>query len=244
VHGALDEQSYANAGSVVAASIAAYLERQCGPLDDLDVLDFACGPGRIATQFKKLAPSCRLHGTDIDEAAVDWAHSHLSAVATFEVNSLLPPTRYENGSFDVIYAVSFFTHLDEQSQLAWLAEFSRIAKPGATLLATVHGESTHHSCFPDELRQLETLGFVYRIDRKGKFKLDGLPDSYQTTFHTRAYITDVWSRSFEIVDYIAGGLHGHQDVVILKRRPAASSIPADTPRSGSRRGNTAEPFLL
>jgi ubiquinone/menaquinone biosynthesis C-methylase UbiE len=210
--------SYLNAGSVVAGSIASHLERSGVRLENLDILDFGCGPGRVASQLKKLAPSCRFYGTDIDEEAIDWARANLSADASFDVNAQAPPTRYADGLFDVIYAISLFTHLDEQSQLAWLAEFSRIAKPGATVLATVHGESTYDSCYPDELKQLAERGFVYRVDRKGRFKLDGLPDSYQTTFHTRDYVTNIWSRYFDVVEYIPGGLHGHQDVLMLRRR--------------------------
>ena len=62
-------------------------------------------------------------------------------------------------------------------------------------------------------------GFAYRIDRTGRFKLDGLYDSYQTTFHTREYVERSWSRGFEVAEYTEAGLIGHQDLVILRRTP-------------------------
>jgi ubiquinone/menaquinone biosynthesis C-methylase UbiE len=218
VHGALDEASFLQVGEDTAASITSYLERVGVKLQDLDVLDFACGPGRVAIEFKKLASTCRLYGSDIDGEAIGWAQTHLASVGEFAVNSRLPPTRYSSSSFDVIYAISLFTHVDEVTQFAWLEEFSRIAKPGSTVLATVHGELTYENCFPSERKQLREHGFFYRIDRKGKFKLDQLPDSYQTTFHTRDYVMRHWSKWFEVIEYIEAGLQGHQDVVILKRR--------------------------
>ncbi len=45
----------------------------------------------------------------------------------------------EDGSFDLIWAVSVFTHLAE-TWSAWLLELHRVLKPGGILLATFMGE--------------------------------------------------------------------------------------------------------
>lgn len=51
-----------------------------------------------------------------------------------------PPTTYPDSLFDVVYAVSVFTHLTEDRQLSWLAEFARIIRPCGLLLLTTHGD--------------------------------------------------------------------------------------------------------
>jgi hypothetical protein len=56
------------------------------------------------------------------------------------------------------------------------------------------------------------------VGHKGRFKLDGLPQRYQTSFHTREYVGRVWGHWFDILEHAEGGLHGHQDVVVLRPR--------------------------
>jgi len=42
--------------------------------------------------------------------------------------------------FDLIYAHSVFTHIDLDSQIAWLAEFRRLTVPGGFVRITTMGE--------------------------------------------------------------------------------------------------------
>ena len=218
VHGALDEQSYVEVGRFIASCLAQYSQTQGIVLNDSTILDFACGPGRVAVELKKLIPTCNLYGSDIDREAIAWVQKHLVGLGEFTTNERYPPTRYATGTFDVIYSISLFTHLDEPLQNLWLAELARILKPGGTLLITIHGNFARTSCTPDELKELDRNGIAYRVDRKGRFKLDGLPDYYQTTFHTRAYVARVWSDFFDVMEHLQGGLGQHQDLVILRRR--------------------------
>ena len=217
VHGAFDEVAYLNAGNVIAREIAARWKRHATSPEPV-VLDFGCGPGRVAVHFKDAVPSARMFGSDIDREAIEWASSSLARIGTFDTNTLLPRTRYEDASFDLVYTVSVLTHLDEASQFLWLEELHRVLRPGGLLIATVHGALATQSCTPAELHTLNDRGFVFRTDRTGRFKLDGLPDSYQTTFHTAEYVRDHWTRWFDLVEYIEGGIARHQDLVVLKAR--------------------------
>lgn len=216
VHGALDASSYVFVGGLVAKGIFDAVRGAGGEWMHLAVLDFACGPGRVATELKKLAPTCRFEGSDIDREAIEWAQEHLRDVGVFQANEPLPPTRYADGRFDVIYSVSLFTHLDERAQDSWLEELARILKTGGLFVTTAHGRFATRSCSKRELRDIAERGIAYRVDRKGRFKLDGLPDFYQTTFHSREYIARRWGRFFELVDHVEGGLHGHQDLIVMR----------------------------
>ena len=61
--------------------------------------------------------------------------------AEFKQNRPLPPLDYSDGMFDLVYAISVFTHLSEEFQLPWLDELKRILNPKGVLLATVYEES-------------------------------------------------------------------------------------------------------
>src|SRR5262249_39112533 len=73
------------------------------------ILDFGCGCGRIMRQWKDLKGP-KIYGTDYNSAPIRWCRKNLP-FAEFHTNRLSPPLRYENDSFDFIYAFSVFTHL-------------------------------------------------------------------------------------------------------------------------------------
>ena len=50
---------------------------------------------------------------------------------------------------------------------------------------------------------IHSKGFLYLTRASGRLKLDGLPDFYQTTFHTQAYIRREWSAYFDVVHYLS-----------------------------------------
>ncbi|MEA3015557.1 MAG: hypothetical protein QOI38_279 [Sphingomonadales bacterium] len=217
VHGGLRAEDFVKAGE----NIARDLDRMLAPMGRTvysfeDVLDFGCGSGRVLRNFASPPPSCRIHGTDIDPELVAWCRDNLPW-ARFTLNNPTPPSPFADASFDFIYSISVFTHLDEEYQHAWLAELKRIARPGAILVLTVHGEHVYRQLPPDDLAKLEAHGFLFAVGATGKLKLDGLPDFYQSAYHTRAYVEREWARYFELVDYVPRGVQDHQDAVVLRR---------------------------
>ena len=219
VHRSFDIAEYEGTGRDVASSISQAFVAAGAALDGRDVLDLGSGPGRVARWLKRLHPSMRLTCVDIDDEAVSWGQQHADDIARFMRGDAHPPSAFASGSFDAVYCISLFTHLDEPMQDAWLAEIRRLLRPGGLLLATTHGEFATGSCSEDELKSLQRDGIVFRTTGRRRIKLDGLPGFYQTTFHTRDYVEAHWSKSLQVVAYLPGGIQQHQDIVVLRRPP-------------------------
>lgn len=237
VHGSRDEMSFHSVGVQVSDDLDAVLARYGqAAARDLSVLDFGCGCGRVIWHVKRRHPSWTIVGRDIDAEAIAWCRQHLHELADFETNEQWPPTSLESASFDVIYAISVFTHLREDMQFAWLNELQRLAKPGALLLLSVHSITLTTGTIATEARKIAVLpwrrslqraikslkaalqvrkGFTYSIGDGTA----GLPDFYQTTFHSRAYVDDKWSQYFDVVEVIEKAINNQQALVVARRRP-------------------------
>ena len=186
------------------------------------ILDWGCGCGRVARFVAEEAPD-KLVGIDIDPDNIGWCAQNIPH-AQFHPIGLNPPTSLPASSFDLVYGISVFTHLSEADQDLWLAELHRLTQPGAAVLMSIHGEIAFMRSDSDYDRflDLQKRGFhVYGI-------CDDLDEAvpevkakayYKNVFHSRRYIYERWSRFFEVLDVIDAALGGHQDLVIMRRRP-------------------------
>lgn len=218
VHGSLDADSFIQVGRRIAQSIrdlCAMVERDVYSFHD--VLDFGCGCGRVARNFQDAPESCRFYGTDIDAELVSWCEMNLPGVR-WSTNGSRPPSAFPDGTFDLIYAISVFSHLDEALERAWLGELRRIAKPGATLILTVHGASGAQTLSSSLQDRVRSHGFVFAGGETGRLRVDKLPDSYQSSYHTQEYVRREWSAYFEVVRYVERGINTLQDAVLLRKR--------------------------
>jgi SAM-dependent methyltransferase len=216
VHGNLNKASYLEVGRTLAQNIQDLCRIAGRDLYFGDILDFGSGCGRVIQNFRGRSSSCTLYATDINPELVSWGKSNLPDIE-WSMNTYKPPLPFNDSAFDLIYGISVFTHLDEDFQRVWLRELQRVARPGATLILTVHGEYTIGMLDPSYQDEVHERGFMFITGPKGRFKLDGLPDFYQTTFHTREYVYNEWSTYFDIVDYIERGINNHQDAVLLRK---------------------------
>jgi SAM-dependent methyltransferase len=212
-------------GVAAARRIAEILEAAGHPLSrHRTILDFGCGPGRLAACIHDLHPRARIHACDIDPEAIAWAADALGDVARFHVNGAEPPLPFADESFDLIYAISVFTHLPEDLQHAWLAELRRVLKPGGILLTTMLNVATFD--LPDTVKaDGAARGFAYWGDAA---PTEGLPGFYRLTYHTHDYVRREWGRGFEVLHLGNHDLNGAQDAVVLRRpRPYFGlSLPA------------------
>jgi SAM-dependent methyltransferase len=180
------------------------------------ILDFGCGCGRVIRTFKSTLPESNLFGTDIDHEAIEWLNTNYSRFATFLVAPHLPPLNFEDCYFDFIYGISVFTHLPEDLQFLWLQELQRLAKPGAYLILTTHGDNYAQLLDKDKFQEFSLQGFYFHDIDYGQ--AIGLPDFYQNTYHSHDYLQNRWSKYFKIISIQSLGVSNHQDLVLLQKQ--------------------------
>ncbi len=231
VHGSIDIKGYLAVGKESWKNISDILKKNGLIVTQFkSVLDFGCGPGRVVQNICT-SDHEKIIGVDIDIEAINWCSRKLGD-CEFKHIGPLPPLAIEDESCDLVYAISVFTHLNEEMQDLWLEEMSRILTPEGVMLASIHG-NRHR-----EIRKLKVdgaPGFVFTQGSRGRFKKDGLPDFYQDAQHTRDYVMQHWSRYFSILDYVEAGIGNHQDAVLMAKRPC-SEQPSKSQRLGNGAG--------
>ena len=103
-------------------------------------MDFGCGAGRTLKHFLQTRSGRVLGGGHRRDQHRPAARDGLATVAC-DASDYMPPLELESASFDLIWSVSVFTHLTDNS-LPWLLELHRLLKPDGLLIATYMGRWT------------------------------------------------------------------------------------------------------
>ena len=190
------------------------------------ILDFGCGAGRALRQvpyLKRSLEKASFHGTDINRKQIAWCKRNLP-FARFEVNGAVPPLVYHNEQFDFIYTFSVFTHLSETQQFGWIAELSRVLKPGGYLLITTCGESYFETLSEKERTLFRQDQLVVRNQ-----ELAGISQSYADciAFHPVAYVREKLTKRFDLIHFSPGvavqsEAKGEMDHFFLRKPQVAS----------------------
>ncbi len=178
------------------------------------VLDFGCGAGRTLRHFLSEAQSAEFWGADIDAPSITWLKHHLCPPLHVRLSGQAPPLGLEHGSFDLIWALSVFTHLTDSS-LPWLLELHRLLKPDGLLIATYMGPWASEVLL-DEPWDEDRVGMnVLRHERDWDL---GGPVTFMSDWWVRAH----WGRAFEIV-HVEALVHG-QSWALLRRRAGELTV--------------------
>ncbi|MGL6137505.1 MAG: tetratricopeptide repeat protein, partial [Planktothrix sp.] len=132
-----NEEYYLNSGKTQVQVMLSVL-RECGYFlkTGSRILDFGCASGRILRELADLSEICEIWGTDISADCIAWCQQNMSPPFHFFVGTTLPHLPFEDRYFDLIYAGSVFTHIDDLAD-AWLLELRRILKPGGLAFITI-----------------------------------------------------------------------------------------------------------
>jgi SAM-dependent methyltransferase len=209
------------------------------------ILDFGCGAGRTLRQFSQEATDAEFWGCDIDAASIRWVEEELSPPFRVFVNNPEPPLAHAAASFDMIWAVSVFTHIAADWS-DWLAELHRVLKPNGLLLATFMGrgmsEEIANEPWDESRFGMNVIKYGQSWDLGGPMVL-----------HSPWWIEEHWGRAFDVVSLTEDGFgnkpwldHG---VVLMRKRgetvdPAElESIDAADPREARALAHNVQQLL-
>lgn len=211
VAGSADVRWFLEGGELARRSITDALGRQgVAPGNLRTILDFGCGCGRVARHWPPVT-NAAVTGVDYNPVLVAWCQRNLP-FGTFAVNDLAPPLALADASFDLVYALSVFTHLPEPLQDVWLDELARVLRPGGHLLLTLHGEHYRPDLTDDERAAFDRGDLVVRHATVAG-------TNRCTTFHPPAYVRERMPRGLTLVEHVSEGAAGNpfQDLVLFRK---------------------------
>jgi len=197
------------------------------------VLDFGSGCGRILRWFPLALPRLASFGAEVRAASVHWCRDNLRG--TFLNNETQPPLDLPDDSVELVVSLSVFSHLNLESNRAWIRELVRVCKPGGMLLLSTHGAFSlavtarspdHQSGLqlsPDEarryLRDLEGESFLYhKAPADLVAKLEGPEADYGQAFFTDRFVREEWGELVDVLGYVPVALNLIQDFFVLRPR--------------------------
>jgi SAM-dependent methyltransferase len=209
-------QQYEAIGASLSLSV-----RSCLPKDwdwsARRALDFGCGAGRVLRHFADEAQSAEFWGCDIDGPSIAWLRERLCPPFHAFLVEETPGLARADEYFDVVWAMSVFTHLTD-NWAGWLLELHRVLKPGGYLIATFMGANM----------AAELLGESWDENRVGMNVVGaGRPWSQggPLVFHSEWWVRAHWGRAFEVIEYQTNAAHpGTHGLMVLRKRPTRLTI--------------------
>jgi SAM-dependent methyltransferase len=205
VAGTADAEWFLRSGRAAFDAITAHV-----PLAGHEsVLDFGCGCGRVTRYWATFDGS--VAGSDVNRKAIDWCRENLG-FASFVHNGLAPGLDSDDSAFDLVYALSVFTHLTAELQLAWRDELRRVLRPGGHLLLSTHGRSYLPRLDTGEREQFERGELVVRwADIPGT--------NLCSAYHPERHLRETFAQGFTFLALEPEGARGNptQDLVLLQK---------------------------
>jgi SAM-dependent methyltransferase len=154
-------------------------------LDAIDVLDFACGHGRLLRFLSLSLPPERIYAADLQADAVAFVRD---AFGVHALASDADPARFDPGRrFDFIWVASLFSHLPEPLFHAWLARLVALLTPRGVLAFSVRDAGL----LPDSAG-MPASGVLYSAESENA---NLATEIYGTTFASEPFVRDAVRRA-------------------------------------------------
>jgi SAM-dependent methyltransferase len=203
-------EAYLREGAAVRGRIERLLPEDWS-WDGKRVLDFGCGSARVLRQFLPEAERAEFWGCDIDAPSIAWVEANLSPPLRVFHSGFAPPLPLDADSFDLVYATSVFTHIDELWS-DWLLELHRILAPGGRLVSSFLGKGMWELL----------IGEPYREDEVGMTVRRHWTAQDAWVFHSEWWLREHWGRLFDVEAVTHPAELTHSYIALTKRDVAVT----------------------
>jgi SAM-dependent methyltransferase len=210
--GTRDVDWFLSSGRATAAALRGALSSVGRPLESFErVFELGCGCGRVLRQWINV-DGPEFFASDYNWQGVKWGREHFGHV-TFAENDIRPPLPYEAGAFDLVYAISVFTHLPEPLQTPWLLELRRVLRPSGILIVTLSGQGDLARVTPREQERFQNGELVVISPEYAGTNLCGV-------YHPESFVRREWGSEFRVLRFFPEGALGspRQDLYVLERQ--------------------------
>jgi SAM-dependent methyltransferase len=194
--------------------------------DIRSALDFGCSSGRVTRVLAAAYPDIHWHGCDPNGPAIAWATENLPGIEFF-INGDDPPLPLEDGSLDLAYAISIWSHFEPALGLRWFEEMRRLLRPGGHLVCTTHGLTSIAHYATHELRTVEQSEEIRdALYRSGhwyapEFGEEGdwgvVNPDWGTAFLSPEWMLAKLCPAWRVLEFAPGRNQENQDVYVLQR---------------------------
>ena len=186
------------------------------------IMDFGCGAGRMIRWLKPYAETAEIWGTDISSDHITWAINHLSPPFNFATTTTIPHMPFEEGYFDLIFAGSVFTHIDDLVE-SWLLELRRVLSKRGCIYITIQDKNSMHLLRTS--KYYKEIWLKHYIEENPLFieagqeflKIVGLRGTRSQVFYDIDYFCKLVKNIFDVVS-INNAAYGFQTGILLKRK--------------------------
>jgi SAM-dependent methyltransferase len=219
-----DAEHYLEIGRRHVEAMSSVLRAAGAPIEEAGtILDFGCSAGTML-RWLEPRPGRSLWGVDVNAASIHWAQDHLSPPFLFATTTSLPHLPFEDGSFDLVYSGSVFSHIADLAD-AWVLELRRVLRPGGSAYLTILDK---HSI--DLLRApasqspltaaLADFEQQHGVDlRTSNFAVLVMARAPRTSlvFYDVEALVERWGQFLEVTE-VAEEAYGYQTALVLRKR--------------------------
>lgn len=182
-------------------------------IDSFSLFDFASGFGMVNRHFRNVLPGAHVEACDIHPEAINFHSQYLGIDCILSTDK--PLNLPNNRQYDVVLALSFFSHMPMITWGDWLSALLGRVKQGGLMIFTTHGPSSQ-------------LAKVHRLVESGNdfqfypvSEQDDLDNAtYGTSYSHPRYVMDLLSamREYHLSEYRMGAWWGgNQDAYAIVR---------------------------
>jgi SAM-dependent methyltransferase len=203
---------YFDDGARSAGKLRSLLQEVCGwQGTSIKLLEFASGYGCVTRHMRNLLPEVSVTSCDIHREAVNFIAEQLGGHAV--LSSAVPEQLDVPDEYDIVFALSFFSHMPKTTWTRWLNSLLSKVKNGGFLIFTTHGWlSRKYIGFQD----LDEDGFWF-VSHSEQKDLDVA--EYGVTATSPFFVINQIDKHSEgrLVCFREGYWWTHQDLYVIRR---------------------------